>query len=119
MAVKSSTLMKARTFADMGMSETAQALWASAAASEERIAPLLEALNRPLEASMHRVSAASCHQKAGELSRAINLYQAALAGPLRDTTRAEVQQMLAGCVAELRRTVIDGMPANQQPIPVP
>src|SRR5262249_9066287 len=91
-------------FAAMGLSETAQPLWASAASYEERIAPLLDALGRDLEAAIHRISAASCYQKAGDLSRAANLFRAALAGPLRETTRPRVQQMLSDCLAQLTRS---------------
>ena len=108
MASKTDVLLKARTFADLGMAETAQPLWAAAASSEERIAPLLDALGRDLEAAASRISAASCYQKAGDLSRAANLYQAALAAPLRPTTRRDVEAMLAGCLDELSRTVLNG-----------
>jgi hypothetical protein len=104
MAQKSAILSKAQAFAAMGLSETAQPLWASAASYEERIAPLLDALGRDLEAAIHRISAASCYQKAGDLSRAANLFRAALAGPLRETTRPEVQQMLSDCLAQLTRS---------------
>jgi hypothetical protein len=55
----------------------------AAAVYEERIAPRLDALGRALEAAASRISAASCYQKGGDLSRAANLYQAALAAPLR------------------------------------
>ena len=85
MAEKSSALMKAQTFEDMGLDETAVPLWALAASQEERIAPWMEAVGRDLEAAVHRVSAASCYRKAGDPSRAANLYRAALAGPLRTT----------------------------------
>jgi hypothetical protein len=85
MASKTAILHKARTLADMGMAETAQPAWAAAAASEEQIAPLLDALGRNLEAAASRISAASCYQKSGDLGRAVNLYQAALAAPLRPT----------------------------------
>jgi hypothetical protein len=81
LAEKSALLSKAHALADMGMPETALPLWASAAAYEDRLAPLLEALGRDREAAVHRLSAASCYQRAGELSRAVNLYHAALAGP--------------------------------------
>src|SRR5882724_433288 len=81
MASKTAILMRARTYADMGMAETAQPIWTAAAACEERIAPLLDALGRNLEAAASRISAASCYQKGGDLSRAANLYQAALAAP--------------------------------------
>ena len=62
MASKTAILMKARTFADMGMAETAQPIWTAAASCEERIAPLLDALGRTLEAAASRISAASCYQ---------------------------------------------------------
>ena len=42
MESKTALLLKARTFMDMGMAETAQPMWAAAASYEERIAPLLE-----------------------------------------------------------------------------
>ncbi|MBI1927931.1 hypothetical protein HYR99_27280 [Candidatus Poribacteria bacterium] len=70
---------------------------------EERIAPLLDILGRELEGAVHRISAASCYQKAGDLSRAVNLYRAALAGPLHDDTRQEVEKMLNDCLAQLAR----------------
>jgi hypothetical protein len=108
MASKTALLMKARTFADMGMAETAQPMWTVVASYEERIAPLLHALGRDLEAAASRISAASCYRKAGDLSRAANVYQAALAAPLRATTRRDVEGMLAGCLEELSRTALNG-----------
>ncbi len=104
MASKTAILLKARTFADMGMAETAQPIWTAAASCEERIAPLLDALGRNLEAAASRISAASCYQKGGDLSRAVNLYQAALAAPLRPNTRRDVEAMLGACLDELSRT---------------
>ena len=110
MASKTALLMQARTYADMGMAETAQPLWTAAAACEERIAPLLDALGRNLEAAASRISAASCYRKGGDLSRAANLYQADLAAPLRANTRRDVEAMLAGCLDELSRTPPNGSP---------
>src|SRR5690349_7362274 len=78
MAAKTAILMKARTFAELGLAETAQPVWETAASYEERIAPLMDALGRPLDTAASRISAASCYQKAGDLSRAANLFQAAL-----------------------------------------
>src|SRR5436190_24260153 len=97
--------MQARTYVDLRMAETARPIWMAAASYEERIAPLLDALHRDLEAAASRISAASCYQKGGDLSRAVNLYQAALAAPLRPNTRRDVEVMLAGCLDEFRRTV--------------
>ena len=108
MASKTAILLKARTFGDMGMAETAQPIWMAAASCEERIAPLLDALGRNLEAAASRISAASCYQKGGDLSRAVNLYQAALAAPLRPNTRRDVEAMLAACLDELSRTASNG-----------
>jgi hypothetical protein len=102
MAEASAVLSKAQAFAAMGMGQTAQPLWTSAAALQERIAPLLDADGETREAAVYRMSAASCYEKAGDLSRATNLYQAALAGPLRSVTRAEVEGMLASCLARLK-----------------
>ncbi len=101
MALKSSILSKAQALSEMGMAETALSLWASAASYEERIAPLLEALGRDREAAVHRLSAASCFEKAGDLSRAANLYRAALAGTLPDHRHKEVVQLLSACLARL------------------
>ncbi len=108
MASKTAILMKARAVASMGLPETVVPLWAAAASYEERIAPLLGALGRDREAAVHRISGASCYEKAGDLSRAANLYQAALAGPLLDNTRQEVAGMLTRCLDELSRTVLKG-----------
>jgi hypothetical protein len=101
MAESSAVLSKAQAFATMGMGQTAQPLWLSAALLQERIAPLLDAEGEAREAAIYRMSAASCYEKAGDLSRAANLYQAALAGPLRAVTRKEVDGMLAACLTRL------------------
>ncbi len=108
MASKTAILLQARTLADLGMAETAQPVWTAAASCEERIAPLLDALGRDLEAAASRISAASCYQKGGDLSRAANLYQAALAASLRPNTRRDVEAMLAGCLEELSRSALNG-----------
>lgn len=68
---------------------------------EEHIAPILDALGRELEGAVHRISAASCYEKAGEPSKAVNLYRAALVGPLRENTRQEVENMLSACLVAL------------------
>jgi hypothetical protein len=101
-AEKSAVLSKAQTLTTMGMAQTAQPLWTWAASLEEPIAPLLDASGDELEAAVHRISAAPCYEKAGDPSRAANLYQAALAGPLRPVTRKEVAEMLAACLARLK-----------------
>jgi hypothetical protein len=100
MAEKSAVLSKAQALT--ALEQTVQPLWASAAALEERIASLLDARGDDLEAAVHRISAASCHEKAGDPSRATNLYRAALAGPLRAITRKEVEGMLAKCLVQLK-----------------
>ena len=101
---KSAILSKAQAFTTIDMPEAAQALWATAATYEERIAPMLDANGDALEAAVHRISAASCYEKAGDPSRATNLYRAALAGPLREVTREEVRGMLAVCLARLKES---------------
>ena len=57
---KSEILSKAQAFWEIGMKETAQPLWLSAATYEEHIAPMLDALGRELEgqyigSARHRV----------------------------------------------------------------
>ncbi len=98
---KSEILSKAQALWEVGMIETAQPLWLSAANYEEHIAPILDALGRELEGAMHRISAASCYEKAGDPSRAVNLYRAALSGPLRNDTRQDVEKMLSTCLVAL------------------
>jgi hypothetical protein len=101
LAEKSAVLSKAQALTTIGLPETAQPLWAAAASYEERIAALLDAHGDSLEAAVHRISAASCYHKAGDPSRATNLYRAALAGPLREVTRQEVEAMLAESLESL------------------
>ena len=103
MGRKSEILSKAQTLWEIGMKETAQPIWLTAAAYEEQIAPMLDILGRELEGAIHRISAASCYEKAGDPSRAVNLYRAALSGPLRDDTRREVESMLKACLVALNR----------------
>ena len=109
---KSEILSKAQALWEVGMEETAQPLWCTAANYEEHIAPMLDALGRELEGALHRISAASCYEKAGDPSRAVNLYRAALSGPLRDDTREEVENMLRACLVAL-----EGQPAKRIPSP--
>ncbi len=111
LAKKSKVLSQARAFSEMGMEESALPLWSAAAAHEERLAPLLETLGRNLEAALHRVSAASCYQRSGDLSRAANLYRAALAGPLRNDTHEEVEQLLSTCLRQLAQVAL--LPAGR------
>jgi hypothetical protein len=110
LAEKSAVLSKAQALTTMGMAQTAQPLWAAAAAFEERIAPLLDAQGDDLEAAVHRISAASCYEKACDPSRAANLYRAALAGPLATVTRREVEGMLAACLARLKAASVPRKP---------
>jgi hypothetical protein len=105
MAETSGIIMKARALVAMGMPELALTAWLAAAAAEEQVAPRLETLDRDQEAAVHRISAASCYQHAGELAKAINLYRAALAGPLPQHTRKETEQFLAACLAQFARSV--------------
>ena len=53
LAEKTAVLSKAQALVEMGMPETALALWASAASYEERLAPLLESLGKEREAAVH------------------------------------------------------------------
>ncbi len=109
---KSEILSKAQALSDIGTLETAQSLWLSAATYEEHIAPMLDGLGRELEGAIYRISAASCYEKAGNLARAVNLYRAALSGPLRDDTRQEVENMLHACLIALNRKPVKSIPST-------
>jgi hypothetical protein len=109
MAEKSRVLSQAQAFSEMGLEETSRPLWASAASYEERLAPLLDAVGRDAEAAIHRVSAAACFEKSGDLSRATNLYRAALAGPLSDAAQADVKRKLSTCLKRLHQAAIDSV----------
>jgi hypothetical protein len=114
MTETSGAIMKARALVALGMPELAEAAWLAAAAGEEQVAPRLETLDRDQEAAVHRLSAASCYEHAGELAKAINLYQAALAGPLPEHTRTEAAQLLAACLAQFARSA-NGNAATRRP----
>jgi hypothetical protein len=115
MTEASFVLSKVQALQAMGTGETAQTLWLSAASMQERIAPLLDADGEALEAAVYRMSAASCYEKGGDPSRAVNLYQAALAGPLREETRKEVERMLAACLARLKADASGRKPRRAAP----
>lgn len=95
---------EARAF--VAVTDFAESAW-----REERVAALLDALGREGEAIVHRISAASCYGKAGDDTRAANLYRAALSGPVGESTRAEVEAMLARCLARIANPA----PRRQRP----
>jgi hypothetical protein len=107
MADKSRVLSQAQAFTDMGLEQTARPLWSSAASYEERLAPLLEVIGRDAEAALHRISAAACFEKCSDWSRATNLYRAALAGPLADGARADVERKLSACLKRLHQATVE------------
>jgi hypothetical protein len=109
MAEKSRLLSKAKAFSDMGLEETAGPVWMSAASYEERIAPLLDLIGRDAEAALHRVSAAGCNAKSGDPSRAANLYRAALAGPLSDLVKTDVERELSACLRLLEKHAVGAL----------
>ena len=93
-----------RAMWETGQKEQAVTDFAEAGKREERIAPLLDLLGREREAAVHRISGGSCYEKAGEFSRAVNLFRAALASPLPEHTRRDVEEMLSGCLSQLAET---------------
>jgi hypothetical protein len=96
-------LSHAQALADYGRHEEAAGEWARAANAEEQVACLLEADGQEQEAAIHRVSAASCQEKLGQLSRAVTLLRAALSAPLPEEYRARVEEQRARCLAGARR----------------
>jgi hypothetical protein len=114
MAETSGLIMKAQALVAVGMPELALPAWLAAASGEEQVAPRLDTLDREQEAAVHRLSAASCYEHAGEMAKAINLYRAALAGPLPEHTRKETEQLLTACLARFARSAI-GHGATRRP----
>jgi len=100
-------LSHAQALADYGRKQEAASELARAAKCEEQVACLLDAVGQELDAAIHRVSAAACHEKLGQFARAVTLLRAALSVPLHDDYRFQVQKQLAVCLApahkELRR----------------
>lgn len=96
-------LSHAQALADYQRHEEAAAEWARAAEAEEQVACLLEANGQELEAAIHRVSAASCHERLGHYTRAVTLLRAALSGPLHDDYRVRVERLHAGCLRKARK----------------
>ena len=96
-------LSHAQALGDYGRQEEAAAELGGAAGCEEQVACLLDAGGQELEAAIHRVSAASCHEKLGQYVRAVTLLRAALSAPLHDDYRAGVEQLLAPCLAQVQK----------------
>jgi hypothetical protein len=69
----------------------------------------LEVLGRDAEAALHRISAAACYERCGKPTRAVNLYRAALAGPLPDAARAEVEAKLVESLKRLKREPVESV----------
>lgn len=92
-------LSHAQALDDYGREEAAAEL-ARAADCEEQVACLLEADGQEQEAAIHRVSAASCHEKLDQYTRAVTLL-AACSVPLPEAYGARVEQQRARCLAQV------------------
>lgn len=77
--------------------------WGRAAACEEQVACLLEAARRHDEAAIHRVSAASCHERLGQFAQAVTLLRAALSTLSAGRFRTDAEQQLARCLELARK----------------
>jgi tetratricopeptide (TPR) repeat protein len=110
-------LSHAQALTDYGRSEEARAELARAAACEEQLASLLEADAQELDAAIHRVSAASCHEKLGQYGRAVTLLRAALSAELPDEFRARADQQRVRCLAQVHRQLdkTRKRPSRRQP----
>src|SRR5438067_1622370 len=95
-------LSHAQALADYGRDGEARAELARAADCEERIACVLEAQGNEQEAAIHRVSAATCHEKLGAYARAVTLLGAALSAELPAEFRARVKRHRARCLQQAR-----------------
>jgi predicted negative regulator of RcsB-dependent stress response len=95
-------LSHARTLADYGRIEEADAELARAVSCEERVAYLLDAVGREQEAVLHRLRAAACYERLGERARAVTLLRAVLSAQLADDYRRRVEQRVARCLAQAK-----------------
>jgi thioredoxin-like negative regulator of GroEL len=93
-------LSHAQALADYRRAEEAAAELARAAACEEQVAYLLDAVGREPEAVIHRVSAASCYEQLGQHARAVTLLRAVLSAPLTADYRRGVEQQLTRYLAQ-------------------
>jgi hypothetical protein len=96
-------LSHAQALSDYGRLEEASSELGRAAVSEEQVACLLEADGQEREASIHRVSAATCFGKLGQFSRAVTLLHAALSAPLPQDYRSRVERQLASALTGARK----------------
>jgi hypothetical protein len=86
LAEKSAALSQAQALSAMGMGQRAQPLGASAAAVEERIAPLVDPAADELEAAVHRISAAG-RSRLAATARGV---KRALTAPISGFSRANI-----------------------------
>ena len=63
-------------------------------------------IGRDAEAALHRISAAACFEKCRDWSRAANLYRAAMAGPLSDAAKTDVERKLSACLKKLHQAAV-------------
>jgi hypothetical protein len=110
-------LSHADALAGYGRQAESLAELARAAICEEQVACLLEADAQDSEAAIHRVSAASCHEKLGQSARAATLLRAALSADLPGEYRTRVEQQRIRCLAQARKE-LSRLPARGSRKPV-
>jgi hypothetical protein len=96
-------LSHAQALGDYGRRQDQAAELARAATCEEQVACLLDADGQELEAALHRVSAAACHEQLGQPVPAVTLLRAALAADLPADYRGRVEGQPAQCLAQASR----------------
>jgi len=96
-------LSHAQALADYGRKDESNAELARAAIAEEQAACLLEAAGQEEEASIHRISAASCYEDLGQYARAVTFLRAALSVPLPSDYRDRVMEQLGRCLAKVQK----------------
>lgn len=107
-------LSHAQALTDYGRKAEAAAELGRAASCEEQVACLLEADRQHEEAAIHRVSAASCHEKLGQFARGVTLLRAALSAKLTEDYRLRVEKLLIRCLAQAQKEVNRGAPRRSR-----
>ena len=90
----------AQALADYGKTEEVKVELEKAANYEEEAAFLLDAIGRQEEATLHRVSAATCHEQLSNYPHAVTLLWATLAGDLTEGYRLKLENQIEYCIAQ-------------------
>jgi hypothetical protein len=88
----------AQALEDEHKRKPAMRVWGDAGHAEEIVACLLEGADRDAEAALHRVSAATCYEKAQVFTHAVTLLKAASAAATSPRLQRIIAKQLRRCL---------------------